>query len=60
MNYLPEVAAPISGGGFSNIFLRPQFQQQVVPAFLRNFGNQYQGMYKCVCICDLIWPVHTI
>ena len=54
MNYQPEVAAPLSGGGFSNIFLRPLYQQQVVPAFLQNFGNQYQGMYKYVCIRDLI------
>ncbi|KAF8257734.1 peptidase S8/S53 domain-containing protein [Lactarius quietus] len=45
MNSQPEIAAPFSGGGFSNIFLRPLYQEQVVPTFLQNFGDQYQGMY---------------
>ncbi|KAI9453705.1 subtilisin-like protein [Lactarius psammicola] len=44
--YLPEAASVISGGGFSNYFERPIWQQQAVPAFLQNFGNQYQGMYN--------------
>ncbi|KAF8257993.1 peptidase S8/S53 domain-containing protein [Lactarius quietus] len=46
MNCLPEIAAPHSGGGFSNHFPRPDYQEQVVPTFLRNFGDQYQGMYN--------------
>ncbi|KAF8262119.1 peptidase S8/S53 domain-containing protein [Lactarius quietus] len=46
MNYRPEIAAPISGGGFSNIFLRQPYQQQDVSTFLRNFGSNYQGLYN--------------
>ena len=35
MGYLPEVAASISGGGFSNYFVRPEYQQQAVSSFLQ-------------------------
>ncbi|KAI9452653.1 subtilisin-like protein [Lactarius psammicola] len=44
--YEPEVAAPFSGGGFSNIFERPPYQQQAVHNFLENLGSQYQGFYN--------------
>lgn len=33
----PEIAARISGGGFSEYFWRPYHQQPVVPEFLQNF-----------------------
>jgi tripeptidyl-peptidase-1 len=47
MNFQPEIAAPLSGGGFSNIFLRPPYQEPDVPTFLRTFGDQtYRGFYK--------------
>jgi tripeptidyl-peptidase-1 len=59
INYQPEIAAPISGGGFSNIFLRPPYQEQVVPNFLQNFGNQYQGMYLYVWVPVLILHILT-
>ncbi|KAH9063919.1 subtilisin-like protein [Lactarius vividus] len=42
----PEVAAQISGGGFSNHFPRPEYQNYVVPAFLEQLGNQYDGLYN--------------
>ncbi|KAH9062405.1 subtilisin-like protein [Lactarius vividus] len=42
----PEVAASISGGGFSNIFKRPVFQEQAVKKFLQHLGNQYEGKYN--------------
>ncbi|KAH9166807.1 subtilisin-like protein [Lactarius sanguifluus] len=42
----PEVAASISGGGFSNIFRRPNYQEQAVTEFLRHLGNQYEGKYN--------------
>ncbi|KAH8980028.1 subtilisin-like protein [Lactarius hatsudake] len=42
----PEVAAGLSGGGFSNYFRRPAYQDVVVPAFLHSLGNQYDGMYN--------------
>ncbi|KAH8976516.1 subtilisin-like protein [Lactarius hatsudake] len=43
---IPEVAAELSGGGFSNYFERPSYQNVVVPAFLQNLGSQYDGMYN--------------
>ncbi|KAH9070801.1 subtilisin-like protein [Lactarius deliciosus] len=43
---MPEVAAGISGGGFSNYFERPPYQSVVVPAFLQSLGSQYDGMYN--------------
>ncbi|KAH8980020.1 subtilisin-like protein [Lactarius hatsudake] len=43
---LPEVAAKLSGGGFSNYFARPAYQNDVVPAFLHSLGSQYNGMYN--------------
>lgn len=45
-SYAPEVAATLSGGGFSNHFLRPNYQQEAVSIFLENFGKQYQGPYQ--------------
>ncbi|KAH9164686.1 subtilisin-like protein [Lactarius sanguifluus] len=43
---VPEVAAELSGGGFSNYFERPPYQNVVVPAFLQSLGSQYDGMYN--------------
>ncbi|KAF8260657.1 subtilisin-like protein [Lactarius quietus] len=43
---LPEEAAPISGGGFSNHFPRPEFQDEAVPTFLSKLGNQHAGLYN--------------
>ncbi|KAH9010435.1 subtilisin-like protein [Lactarius pseudohatsudake] len=42
----PEVAASLSGGGFSEIFGRPEYQQQAVSTFLDNLGQQYSGLYN--------------
>ncbi|KAF8265036.1 peptidase S8/S53 domain-containing protein [Lactarius quietus] len=42
----PEVAAFLSGGGFSNYFPRPPYQKDVVPDFLKQLGSRYAGMYK--------------
>ncbi|KAH9059055.1 subtilisin-like protein [Lactarius vividus] len=42
----PEIAASISGGGFSNIFRRPNYQEQAVAEFLQHLGNQYEGKYN--------------
>ncbi|KAH8988440.1 subtilisin-like protein [Lactarius hatsudake] len=44
--FLPEVAAGLSGGGFSTLFSRPNYQQQAVSSYLQNIGSQYQGMYN--------------
>jgi len=45
-NYMPEVAASLSGGGFSNYFLRPPYQQLAVPTFLQTLGHLYSGLYN--------------
>ncbi|KAI0028774.1 family S53 protease [Vararia minispora EC-137] len=42
----PEGAAYFSGGGFSNIFARPSYQNTVVPEFLSTIGNIYSGLYS--------------
>ncbi|KAI9453962.1 subtilisin-like protein [Lactarius psammicola] len=41
-----EVAAKISGGGFSNYFPRPRYQANVVPTFLEKLGEKYDGLYN--------------
>ncbi|KAH8982180.1 subtilisin-like protein [Lactarius hatsudake] len=42
----PEVAAELSGGGFSNDFPRPEYQQVVVPPYLEQLGSKYDGLYN--------------
>ncbi|KAH9035165.1 subtilisin-like protein [Lactarius deliciosus] len=44
--YNPEVAASLSGGGFSVYFPRPTYQNNVVPTFLLNLGGRYSGFYN--------------
>ncbi|KAH9054782.1 subtilisin-like protein [Lactarius vividus] len=42
----PEVAATLSGGGFSDYFPRPVYQDVAVSAFLERQGTQYSGLYN--------------
>ena len=51
----PEVAANFSGGGFSNYFSRPDFQNTVVPTYLNRIGGKYYGLYKYVIY---MWESH--
>ncbi|KAH8987015.1 subtilisin-like protein [Lactarius akahatsu] len=44
--YNPEVAASLSGGGFSVYFPRPSYQNNAVPTFLLNLGGQYNGLFN--------------
>ncbi|KAH9054644.1 subtilisin-like protein [Lactarius vividus] len=46
VDYDPEVAAPLSGGGFSDHFPRPVYQDVAVSAFLERQGIQYAGLYN--------------
>ena len=48
----PEVAAHFSGGGFSNYFARPFYQNRAVSSYLQNIGSQYSGLFKCACCFD--------
>ncbi|KAH8978363.1 subtilisin-like protein [Lactarius hatsudake] len=42
----PEVAASLSGGGFSNYFPRERYQADAISTFLQNFGDKYSGLYN--------------
>ncbi|KAJ6573379.1 subtilisin-like protein [Mycena vulgaris] len=42
----PEVAANLSGGGFSNVFPRPAWQDAAVGAYLDTLGDKYSGLYN--------------
>ncbi|EIW75873.1 tripeptidyl peptidase A [Coniophora puteana RWD-64-598 SS2] len=43
---VPEVAASFTGGGFSNYFARPSYQDSDVSAYLQGLGDTYAGMYN--------------
>ncbi|KAH9061966.1 subtilisin-like protein [Lactarius vividus] len=45
-DYEPEVGAELSGGGFSDYFERPWYQEEAVSTFLRHLGSQYHGLYN--------------
>ncbi|KAH9059511.1 subtilisin-like protein [Lactarius vividus] len=45
-DYEPEVAAVFSGGGFSDYFERPSYQEEAVSTFLQDLGNRHQGLYN--------------
>ncbi|KAF9371354.1 hypothetical protein CPB97_002019, partial [Podila verticillata] len=42
----PEVGAALSGGGFSNIFSRPSYQQIPVTGYLDQLGTTYAGRFN--------------
>ncbi|PCH42075.1 subtilisin-like protein [Wolfiporia cocos MD-104 SS10] len=45
--YIPEVAANFSGGGFSNYFSRPSYQDAAVANFLATLpAGTYEGLYN--------------
>ena len=47
MNALPEVAANLSGGGFSFYFERENYQHNAVTDYLQRFPDIHDGLYKC-------------
>ncbi|KAJ7762851.1 family S53 protease [Mycena maculata] len=42
----PQVAASLSGGGFSNYFPTPSFQGADVSAYIASIGGEYSGLYN--------------
>lgn len=42
----PQVAAPLSGGGFSNQFAAPGYQAGDVASYIASLGDQYNGLYN--------------
>ncbi|KAH8990235.1 peptidase S8/S53 domain-containing protein [Lactarius akahatsu] len=44
----PDISADLSGGGCSDYLLRRDYQDEVVPTFFENLGDEYRGLYKRV------------
>ncbi|KAH9027939.1 subtilisin-like protein [Lactarius pseudohatsudake] len=42
----PEVAASLSGGGFSIFFLRQTYQADAIYTFLQHLGDKHSGLYS--------------
>ena len=42
----PETAIIFTGGGFSNYFPRPSYQDKAVTAYIKNLNGAYDGLYK--------------
>ncbi|GBE83676.1 Tripeptidyl-peptidase sed3 [Sparassis crispa] len=42
----PEIAAPYSSGGFSNIFVGPSYQEVAKLGYVSQIGNTYGGLYN--------------
>ena len=54
----PEVAAYFSGGGFSNYFSRPSYQNGAVSSYLQSIGGLNYGLFKCVLF--FFWFYHSL
>ncbi len=52
MNMAPEIVAHdpkndfSSGGGFSNYFARPSYQDSVVPDYINNLDGEFGGLFN--------------
>ncbi|KAF8269943.1 peptidase S8/S53 domain-containing protein [Lactarius quietus] len=44
-NHNPEISWPLSGGGFSYYFSRPNYQDAMAVPYLKSLGNEYDGLY---------------
>ncbi|KAJ5703834.1 hypothetical protein N7493_010972 [Penicillium malachiteum] len=42
----PERAIDLSGGGFSEYFQRPSYQDHMVESYFRKIGDQWRGLYN--------------
>ncbi|KAI9747286.1 MAG: vesicle formation at the endoplasmic reticulum [Lichina confinis] len=42
----PEQAAPFSSGGFSDVFLRPAWQDEAVEEYLAKLGDPFPGLFE--------------
>lgn len=47
---MTETTAGFSGGGFSNTFARPAYQDTAVSNYLQILGNTNAGLFKYVVI----------
>jgi tripeptidyl-peptidase-1 len=44
----PEMAISFSGGGFSNYFSRPLYQDIAVPSYIANYTTEQKGAFPLV------------
>jgi len=51
----PETAINFTGGGFSNYFPRPSYQDKDVTAYIKNLNGTYDGLYKCDLCLLAFW-----
>ena len=51
--FRPEIAANLSGGGFSFYFMTPEYQLGVVLDYFQLDPDLYDGLYKCARCRDL-------
>jgi hypothetical protein len=63
INVNPEVAVDFSGGGFSNYFPRPTWQNEVVGSYLKTVPSNFSGVfnrsgrgYPDVSLAQLVTP----
>lgn len=42
----PEIATTFSGGGFSDLFCRPPYQDKAVTEYLDTLGDKWEGLYN--------------
>jgi len=53
----PETAINFTGGGFSNYFPRPRYQNKDVTTYIKNLNGTYDGLYKCgLCPLAFVEP----
>ncbi|KAF8138892.1 peptidase S8/S53 domain-containing protein [Boletus edulis] len=45
-HHIHETAASFSGGGFSNYFPRPAYQNKAVTTYLKRLAGTYEGLYN--------------
>ena len=50
----PETAIALTGGGFSNYFSRPSYQDKDITAYIKDLNGTYDGLYKCD-LCLLVF-----
>ncbi|OQE37309.1 hypothetical protein PENCOP_c010G08605 [Penicillium coprophilum] len=43
---IPKEQFPSLGGGFSEVFPRPQYQDQAVKGYLKHLGSRWNGLYN--------------
>ena len=56
----PEIAANLSGGGFSFYLQTPDYQYEEVMKYVQRYQEFHEGLYKCAHYRDLAHPYFVI